>query len=150
MMSCLREGCDFQTRMNQTERLRELQFTRPKSTQTVLVSRNPISAKLANDLLPFHIFFIGMKRVVNWPSEDTRRTDPTSFVYNPYQNQDLKRQRARLPIAKYRDNLENHQVVAVVGETGSGSISLGPDMPRPWSVRSVTRLSVSWSQGRSP
>ena len=36
----------------------------------------------------------------------------------------MKRQRARLPIAKYRDNLlyllENHQVVVVVGETGSG------------------------------
>jgi len=56
------------------------------------------------------------------PDLDTN--SQTSFVYNPYQNQDLERQRARLPIAKYRDNLlyllENHQVVVVVGETGSG------------------------------
>ena len=46
------------------------------------------------------------------PDLDTN--SQTSFVYNPHQNQDLERQRARLPIAAYRDNLlyllENHQV----------------------------------------
>ena len=36
---------------------------------------------------------------------DLDATSQTSFVYNPYQNQDLERQRARLPIAAYRDNL---------------------------------------------
>ena len=56
------------------------------------------------------------------PDLDTN--SQTSFIYNPFQNQDLEKQRARLPIAAYRDNLlyllENHQVVVVVGETGSG------------------------------
>ena len=46
------------------------------------------------------------------PDLDTN--SQTTFVYNPYQNQDIDRQRARLPIAAYRDNLlyllENHQV----------------------------------------
>ena len=63
------------------------------------------------------------------PDLDTN--SQTSFVYNPFQvkivngrlllfllfllqNQDIDRQRARLPIAAYRDNLlyllENHQV----------------------------------------
>ena len=46
------------------------------------------------------------------PDLDTN--SQTSFVYNPFQNQDLERQRARLPIAAYRDNLlyllEKHQV----------------------------------------
>ena len=80
------------------------------------------------------------------PDLDTN--SQTSFIYNPNHHQDLERQRSRLPIAAYKNNLlyllENYQVtkpliwtdiypflfiflfsqsfkiVVVVGETGSG------------------------------
>jgi len=56
------------------------------------------------------------------PDLDTN--SQTSFIYNPNHHQDLERQRSRLPIAAYKNNLlyllENYQIVVVVGETGSG------------------------------
>ena len=48
----------------------------------------------------------------------------TSVIYNPSPSLSLRAQRERLPIAKNKNHilylLEKHQVVIVVGETGSG------------------------------
>jgi ATP-dependent RNA helicase DDX35 len=48
----------------------------------------------------------------------------TAYVYNPVQSWSLNAQRARLPIAKNKDDilylLEKNQVLVVVGDTGCG------------------------------
>ena len=48
----------------------------------------------------------------------------TSFIYNPYKNQAIDIQRKRLPIFQYREHvmflLERHQIIILIGETGSG------------------------------
>jgi len=55
---------------------------------------------------------------------DIDQTSQTSFVYNANPSAAVESQRARLPVAASRDTLlyllERHQVVVVVGETGSG------------------------------
>jgi len=60
-------------------------------------------------------------------TEDKADIEPskdTTFVYNPHANWNISAQRRKLPIWKNRDHLlyllDNHQVVVVVGETGSG------------------------------
>jgi len=48
----------------------------------------------------------------------------TAFIYNPYKNQAIDIQRKRLPIFQYREHvmflLERHQIIILIGETGSG------------------------------
>ncbi|KAH8411897.1 hypothetical protein KR222_001356 [Zaprionus bogoriensis] len=54
----------------------------------------------------------------------------SAFVFNAHHNLGMTEQRERLPIRKYRDQilycLENHQVVILVGETGSGKSTQVP------------------------
>jgi len=55
---------------------------------------------------------------------DLDQTTQTSFIYNSAPSMGIQTQRARLPVAKSKNQLlyllEKHQVVIVVGETGSG------------------------------
>ncbi|EDW04269.1 probable ATP-dependent RNA helicase DHX35 isoform X1 [Drosophila grimshawi] len=60
----------------------------------------------------------------------------TSFVFNTNHNLGLQEQRERLPIRKYRDQilycLEHHQVLILVGETGSGKSTQVPQYLYEW------------------
>ncbi|CAG7729660.1 unnamed protein product, partial [Allacma fusca] len=63
---------------------------------------------------------------ITWEEDkpDIEPTNETTFIFNPYISLSLLQQRQRLPVAKYREDvlylLETHQVVVLVGETGSG------------------------------
>jgi ATP-dependent RNA helicase DDX35 len=68
----------------------------------------------------------------NWKEDkvDIDAIRETSFVYNASPSLALAAQRQRLPIAKNKEHilylLEKHQVVIVVGETGSGKSTQVP------------------------
>ncbi|XP_017860271.1 PREDICTED: probable ATP-dependent RNA helicase DHX35 [Drosophila arizonae] len=71
----------------------------------------------------------------------------SAFVFNANHNLGLVEQRERLPIRKYRDQilycLENHQVVILVGETGSGKSTQVPQYLYEWGWHSKGMIGVT-------
>ena len=65
MMTCLKEGCDFQTRIYQTEKNGNSCMW-PQSIQIVLVPRSHISVVIAKEVLPFLILCTDMRKPVRW------------------------------------------------------------------------------------
>ena len=63
---------------------------------------------------------------------DVDNSNNTTFIYNPNVNQTLNQQRKRLPVFQMRNHilylLEEHQVVVIVGETGSGKSTQVPQV----------------------
>lgn len=56
----------------------------------------------------------------------------TTFVFNPFHKKSLTEQKTSLPIHQYKSHvlylLEHHQVVILVGETGSGKSTQVPQV----------------------
>lgn len=63
---------------------------------------------------------------------DTDGINNTGFIYNPYINQSLERQRRKLPTFNVRNHflylVEQFQTVLVTGETGSGKSTQLPQV----------------------
>ncbi|XP_060661910.1 probable ATP-dependent RNA helicase DHX35 [Drosophila nasuta] len=71
----------------------------------------------------------------------------STFVFNAHHNLGLSEQRERLPIRKYRDQilycLEQHQVVILVGETGSGKSTQVPQYLYEWGWHSKGTIGIT-------
>ncbi|XP_017025969.1 probable ATP-dependent RNA helicase DHX35 [Drosophila kikkawai] len=71
----------------------------------------------------------------------------SAFVFNAHHNLGLGEQRERLPIRQYRDQilycLEKHQVVILVGETGSGKSTQVPQYLYEWGWHSKALIGIT-------
>ncbi|KAH8293124.1 hypothetical protein KR044_005425 [Drosophila immigrans] len=82
-------------------------------------------------------------------TETTSEQEPqnSTFVFNAHHNLGLTEQRERLPIRKYRDQilycLEQHQVVILVGETGSGKSTQVPQYLYEWGWHSKGCIAIT-------
>jgi len=67
-----------------------------------------------------------------WKEErpDYNTEGSTTFIYNPNRSQSIDKQRSRLPIYQNRNHilylLERHQIIILIGETGSGKSTQVP------------------------
>ncbi len=95
--------------------------------------------------------------VSTWKEDrpDTDANRDTAFVFNSAPSLSIGAQRRRLPIAKNRLHLlylmERHQVVVVVGETGSGKSTQIPQFiyEAGWCAKEGTMVSLLKQMGKS-